>query len=253
MKDIHSNSLSRKSQRTTVATNNKYCLYNYEGVNYSVSKEKPHEIHSFDEVELDLSMGNLYASFTAHNKPRKFLIPQEEGEFQLKVTFTSSAYGFIKKLHGTETMEGDVYLYRKGEEKPVSVAKTTYVANKLVCEFPLVKMKPGEYFLLIKHLSPFFNRCKAFKQIVKDIWAINFEVAHTPYKFVSIYHTDEFISIYHTGEGGVGWMLKDRETERAKSNILRMVDIVKRKLGSYKLEQLKELEHALENICKDEW
>lgn len=244
MKDIHSNSLSRKSQRPTVATSNKCCLYNYEGVNYSVSKEKPHEIHSFDEVELDLSMGNLYASFTAHNKPRKFLIPQEEGEYLLKATFTSKAYGFIKKIYGAEIMEGYVYLYRKGEPKPICEVKSSFEAGNIVCNFPPIKMKTGEYFLVVKHLYPFFDRCKAFKKINEGIWTINFEVVHTPY---------DFISIYPTGEGGVGWMLKDRETERAKSNILRMVDIVKRKLGSYKLEQLKELEHALENICKDEW
>lgn len=85
---------------------------------------------------------------------------------------------------------------------------------------------------------------QGFKKINEGRWTINFEVVHTPY---------EFIGLYHTGEGGVGWILKNRETECAKSNILRMLDIVKRELGSYKLEQLKELEQALENICKDEW
>lgn len=244
MKDIHSNLPFKKGRRPSIVTDKKCCYYNYEGVNYSISKEKPSMTHSFDEVELDLSMGKLYAAFTAHSKPCKFLIPQEEGQFKLKVTFSSTFYRFIKRLHGAESMTGDVYLYRKGEQIPISEAKATFVDGDIVCDFPPVKMKTGMYFLIVKHLYPLHQRCKAFKQISEDIWSINFEVEHTPY---------EFISINFTGEGGIGWVLKDREMERSKKNVLRLMDIIVSDIDSYTLEELKEMEQVLSRTCKEEW
>ena len=50
MKDIHSNLPFKKGRRPSIVTDKKCCYYNYEGVNYSISKEKPSMTHSFDSM-----------------------------------------------------------------------------------------------------------------------------------------------------------------------------------------------------------